>query len=1061
MAKNGYDLQKIRDAYDKARTRAQAERYSYERQWFQNCLSGNTLIPLLDGSTRPMHSLVDSDPVWIYGFDMESLRVVPALMEKVWQTAVKDCIEIFLDNGKSFVCTSDHLILTWFGYVQAGQLKEGTPLVPYRNKYYRSAEGEGYNQIFQPYDAQWQQTHRMVSSSIYGQTPDKHVIHHINEIKTDNRPENLEPMSSRYHSAMTLEKYRDRCIEAGREWHRRPENRLATGERASKQWKEQREKMLACNRAFRSNPEYLEKLRASVKAFWADPDKKAKRIEEMKAYWEKRREAVNCRVIGTAPAGTMPVFDASVPATNNFALDSGVFAHNCLYFLGIQWIIYSPQMRKWRPRKVAKWVPRPVTNKFASIANTIMQVLSSKEPDVRATPGSDSPEDIAAAGVADRNFDVILKEMNSDEARIIAGAWLTLTGSVVLHPCYDKDPKHGTTFVQHLQCQTCGETFPPDQAGPPAPTLPAPPTAANPPNSQMATDLGGVGGTNGAATPMPMPLGAPPVLPPEQPEQSENTCPKCGSPSVSDAVDENGEPKGEDLPNGKMKLEVFSPFEVMIDLEARSMDDVQELLIRRRYPVEVIKDLYDKPELEADNNSNTGGAIGLNLLRAIAYAAGNAMYGTGIASGRNVGDDQNITVDMHWKRPCRDFPEGLVSIWANDQLLNDKEVTDGIPYRDSEGKPLWPWVIVQFDKVPGRIFGRTPMDDVAPKQEQRNKLESLIQLIITRCANPVWLVPKNLGVTEITGEPGQILEGNWAMDPRLKPERVPGDNVPTSIIAWLEKIDQDMNELAGTMDVLRGNAPPGVTAGTALRLLLERANTRFTPVINRLEIAWEKVYTDALMIFQQFATEERINKYQGPGKTWEVERFSKADLNGSIDVKVEAGSGVPKSVVGQQAMIQDLATMKIIDPTNPQTQYKILEEFGSTNLLGDTDENIKYAQRENWKFTNEDKDPVINPILDNHMVHLMIHKDYALSSDFDDLDPMKKQAFMQHIMDHMMAIAPPPMPQGAPGAGPGGPVPPGGGGPPTPNPGTMSPGSPNGGSPPASQQEPPIPGGPM
>jgi len=735
---------------------------------------------------------------------------------------------------------------------------------------------------------------------------------------------------------------------------------------------------------------------------------------------------------------------------------------NCLFFLGIQWIIYSPQMRKWRPRKVAKWVPRPVTNKFASIATTIMQVLSAKEPNVRARPGSDNPEDIASAAVADRNFDVILKEMDSDYARNLCSAWLTLTGSVILHPCYDKDPKHGTTFVQHLKCQQCGQTFAPDMAGGPKPLLPATPTATQPQtNAPIATDTGGGNGANigamGSSMPMPLPLGAPPVLPEEEEtEKSENSCPICGSPNVQDAVDETGQEVGEELPNGKMKLEVFSPFEVFIDLEARSMEEVQELLIRRRYPVEVIKELYDQPDLEADNNSNTGGVIGLNLLRAIAYAAGNSMYGTGIASGRSVGDDQNITVDMLWKRPCKDFPEGLVAVYANDKLLNEKEVNDGIPYREREGKPIWPWHIIQFDQVPGRIFGRTPMDDVAPKQEQRNKLESLIQLIITRCANPVWLVPKNLGVTEITGEPGQILEGNWAMDPRLKPERVPGDNVPTSIIAWLEKIDNDMDILAGTMDVLKGNAPAGVTAGTALRLLLERANTRYTPVIHRFELQWEKVCRDALTIFQQFANEERINKIQGPGSTWEISRFSKADLSGAIDVVVEAGSGVPKSLVGEQAMIQDLATMKIIDPMNPQTQYQILEKFGSTALLGDTDSNIKYAQRENWRFTNENTDPDINPMLDNHMVHLMIHKEYALTSDFDKMDLNLKGRFMNHITEHMMAMTPmpPPMPPGAPGAGPGAAAVPGNGAGPG---GTQTP--PAG---PASEPNmPPMPGGPM
>jgi hypothetical protein len=689
---------------------------------------------------------------------------------------------------------------------------------------------------------------------------------------------------------------------------------------------------------------------------------------------------------------------------------------NVLFFMGIQWIVYSPQTRKWQPRRIAKWVPRPVTNKFASVASTIMQVLSSKDPDVRARPASDSPEDVAAASVADRNFDVILREMKHKEARSISAAWLTLTGNVILHPCYDKDIKHGTTFVQSLQCASCGKVFAPDELGNP---VSFPDAEANQ-GILLANDLGGKG-TNGSASAMPLPYGAPAQLP-KEPQLSEGSCPYCGSPNVSPAEGDDG-PIGQDFPNGSMKLEVFSPFEVFIDMEARSMDEVQELMIRRRYPIEIMRERYGKPDLEPDNNSNTGGAVGLNLLRAIAYASGQAMYGTGISSGRSLGDDQNITVDMLWKRPNKDFPEGLVAIYANDLLLNDgkgtdEDVNEGLPYHGRDGNPIWPWHIINFDRVPGRIFGKTPMSDVAPKQEQRNKLESLIQLIITRMASPQWLVAKGLGVTEFTGEPGQVIEGNWAMDPRLRPERVPGENVPTSVIAWLEKIDKDIEELAGTFEVLRGNAPPGVTAGTALRLLLERANTRFTPVLKQYEEAWEKVCQDALSIFQEWGSEERINKIQGPGNTWEVKRFTNADMNGAIDIVVEAGSAVPKSMVGDQALIQDLAAMTVINPTDPETQYKILERFGSTSLLGDVDLNIRYAQRENWKFINESKVPELNPILDENQVHLMIHKEFALTSDFEDLPEEQRNLFMGHILQHQMAMMPPLPAMGVPSPSP-------------------------------------------
>jgi hypothetical protein len=487
-------------------------------------------------------------------------------------------------------------------------------------------------------------------------------------------------------------------------------------------------------------------------------------------------------------------------------------------------------------------------------------------------------------------------------------------------------------------------------------------------------------------------------------------CPLCGSPNIGPAP----EGIGEELPNGKCDLEVFSPFEVFMDLEGKQWKNVTEILVRRRYDLDVVRRKYGRDDIEPDNNSNIGGTIGLNLLRAIAYAAGNSVYGSGVASGRSLGDDTSVTVDAIWKRPCTEYPEGLVAVYTNEKLINEDQIKDGIPYRNKKGNPLWPWHLARFDYIPGRMLGRTPLDDVAPKQEQRNKLEAYIQLIISRCANPVWLIAKNLGITQITGEPGQVLEGNWQHNPMLKPTREPGENVPTSVIAWLEKIDSDIEEVAGIFEVLKGSAPSGVTAGTALRLLLERAITRFTPVVQDYEIVWEAAIQDLLCIFQQFGTVDRINKIQGLGNTWEIERFSKADINGSIDVIVEAGSSLPKSMVGEQALIQDLINMGVVVPQLPETQYKILERFGSTDLLGDTDLNIKAAQRENWDFLNEEKPFKIDLIIDLHVAHVQIHKQLALKSDYTTWPPEKQKVLVAHILEHMMAMAPPMQNEGDP-----------------------------------------------
>jgi hypothetical protein len=100
--------------------------------------------------------------------------------------------------------------------------------------------------------------------------------------------------------------------------------------------------------------------------------------------------------------------------------------------------------------------------------------------------------------------------------------------------------------------------------------------------------------------------------------------------------------------------------------------------------------------------------------------------------------------------------------------------------------------------------------------------------------------------------------------------------------------------------------------------------------------------------------------------------------------------------------------MGLINPQLPEVQYKILERFSSTSLLGDTDENIKAAQRENWDFQNQDVPPVLDLLIDLHPAHIVVHKQLAVKSDFKLWPPEKQQAWRNHILEHMMAAMPAP-----------------------------------------------------
>src|SRR5437773_952621 len=78
-----------------------------------------------------------------------------------------------------------------------------------------------------------------------------------------------------------------------------------------------------------------------------------------------------------------------------------LWLRNVLFYLGIQWVTYNIATHRWQRKPLKKWIPTPVTNKFAAAANTIMQVLSSKAPEVAPQPQTDNEDDIASAEVAE------------------------------------------------------------------------------------------------------------------------------------------------------------------------------------------------------------------------------------------------------------------------------------------------------------------------------------------------------------------------------------------------------------------------------------------------------------------------------------------------------------------------------------------------------------------------------------------------------------------------------------------------------------------------------------
>lgn len=709
---------------------------------------------------------------------------------------------------------------------------------------------------------------------------------------------------------------------------------------------------------------------------------------------------------------------------------------NLLYKQGIQWIIYDEVGRRFRQKKLKSWIPTPCTNRFASTLDALVALILRVEPTIQWSP-DDSSDEIQKC-VAE----TATKLLDHAKDKTQFKEWRQIAATWLIytgnvHLINMYDPKGGSEMTVPLyQCEQC--------------------------------KMVGL------------------------PSQFESGCPECESQQHGYAFDQNGTPMEESFKTGALRTEVGTPFECFFDFAVWPSSQLHDFLRIKERPL----DYYPKMFGARGKKVQAAGSYTLSEFYAstLAYASSGSSLGASAALSQK---REGAAEKWYVRKPDDDYPDGLYLIVAGDVILEKSN----LPTKGFDGEPFLPHVHIVQDVMPGSALGKSVANDLAPKQKQRNELESLIQLITMRMANPVWIVPYGTSVEGFSGQPGAVLKV-MQLSPNANndPKRLPGENVPSSVIKWLEQIDKDFEDLASVYDVLKGQAPPGISAGYAIQLLIERGHSRWGPLFQRWEngyLEWARQVT--AMMREHMPTEE-ILMILGPHGTWEAEQFKGGNEDDPSQgwrhtLVVEAGSLTPHSALAENAQVDQAIGAGLIDMSDPKNKAEILRSRGLAKYDRESDWDLKDAAREEQGFLLITKkfdlaqmeqqaqeqaqmavqagaDPAMvqqnmqgqvkqvtdgafrfRQQIDNHPIHLWSHKRFAKTDEFLKLSPQWQAALLQHMAMHaqIVMMESQQMLQQAGGGMPPGGKPPSGGGPPKP------PGAP--GEPSAFAQEQPNPGG--
>jgi replicative DNA helicase len=92
----------------------------------RECVTGDTLVCLTDGTRVPIESLVGTTPeVWSVD---ERQRLVAARSDKVWKVGKRPVFRVQLASGRSIRATAKHRLLAGAGWTRVGNLKTGDRL---------------------------------------------------------------------------------------------------------------------------------------------------------------------------------------------------------------------------------------------------------------------------------------------------------------------------------------------------------------------------------------------------------------------------------------------------------------------------------------------------------------------------------------------------------------------------------------------------------------------------------------------------------------------------------------------------------------------------------------------------------------------------------------------------------------------------------------------------------------------------------------------------------------------------------------------------------------------
>lgn len=367
-------------------------------------------------------------------------------------------------------------------------------------------------------------------------------------------------------------------------------------------------------------------------------------------------------------------------------------------------------------------------------------------------------------------------------------------------------------------------------------------------------------------------------------------------------------------------VERVSPFNVYVDPEATSMDDIKWIAQK------VVRSVEDVKNDERYKRS---------VRMAVQADSSSILFEDPWEKRRTFKkpskDSERVTL---WEYYDVQYDEMCVFINGAKEFLIDPRP---MPYEFGH-----PFVMLRNYDVPDHFYPLGDLEAIEPLQSELNRTRSDMMNHRKRYARK-YLYKKGAfdaegrAALESTrdGQMVPVVDENLPLGDVLQP--VPQVPMDANLYQYSDLIESDIDRVSGISEYQRGGLPEVRRTATEASILQDAANARSADKLALIEEVIREVAIRLVQLAQQFLTGEQVARIVGANGQPVWVTYSPEDIEGQFDFEVEAGSTQPQNeTFRRQQAVQMLNTLApfmdsgIINPVE-MARYALQFGFGIKN----------------------------------------------------------------------------------------------------------------------------------